>query len=303
MLSEIFYWVLNISITGSLVGLIILSLQKIKKIPRFAIYLMWGIPLVRFWIPLGVANKYSLLSLISQFTTKTVLVDNKLSDISMTNFVMGASSYFPIEYKTNLLETVFRVASVIWIIGMTIAIIISFLLYFFTKSEIRFAVNIKDNIYKSDRITSPAVYGIIHPKIIIPSEIANGEIDYIIMHESVHIRRKDNLLRVIAVTTVCLHWFNPLSWIFLKCFFEDMELSCDAKVLKNLNKNQTKDYANAILACASRKTFFVAAFGGVKTRVRIENILSYRKLTVLSSVCFALLFISVAIILFTNAVV
>ena len=303
MLSEIFYWVLNISILGSIAGLVVLSLRKIKALPCFLVYILWTLPLIRLWLPFGIANKYSLLSLISRFTTKTVVIRKELPQLTTTNSIMGATSYFPIEYKTNLLENVFEIASVVWIIVCFTAILTSVLLYFFTKSELKSAELIKGNIYKSDRITAPAVYGIIHPKIIIPAATADLDTGYIILHERVHIGRKDNLFRVIAVMTACIHWFNPLSWIFLKCFFADMELACDAKVLKSLNENQSKEYASTIIACASGKAFFVSAFGGAKTKVRIENILSYKRLTVLSSLCFSALVVVIAIIIITNATV
>ncbi|KUO69978.1 MAG: peptidase M56 BlaR1 [Clostridia bacterium BRH_c25] len=303
MLSEIFYWVLNISILGSVAGLVVLLLRKIKTLPRFAVYVLWVLPLIRLWLPFGIANEYSLLSLISRFTTKTVVIREELPQLTTTNSIMGATSYFPIEYKTDLLENVFNVASIVWIIVCCAAILTSVLLYFFTKSELKPAELIKGNIYKSDRITVPAVYGVIHPKIIIPAAIADGDIDYIILHEQVHIAHRDNLFRIVAVITACVHWFNPLSWIFIKCFFSDMELACDAKVLKFLNEKQTKEYARTILACASGKTFFASAFGGAKTKVRIENILSYKKLTLLSSLCLSALVVVIAVIIITNATV
>ncbi|MEA4848736.1 MAG: M56 family metallopeptidase [Clostridiaceae bacterium] len=303
MLSEIFYWVLNISILGSIAGLVVLSLRKIKALPRFAVYVSWGLPLIRLWLPFGIANEYSLLSFISRFTTKTVVIREKLPQLTTTNSIMGANSYFPIEYKTDLLENVFNVASIVWIIVCCAAILTSVLLYLFTKSELKPAELIRDNIYKSDRITAAAVYGVIHPKIIIPDAIADGDIDYIILHEQVHIERRDNLFRIIAVMTACVHWFNPLMWIFLKYFFADMELACDAKVLKHLNERQTKEYALTILACADRRAFFASAFGGARTKVRIENILSYKKLTLLSSLCFTALVAVIAVIVITNAAV
>jgi beta-lactamase regulating signal transducer with metallopeptidase domain len=82
-----------------------------------------------------------------------------------------------------------------------------------------------------------------------------------------------------------------------------MELACDAKVLKILSESEAKEYANAILSCSSGKAFFASAFGGAKTRVRIENILSYKKLTVLSSLFFAALLMAIALIIITNAIV
>lgn len=301
MQSEIFYWVLNLSILGSVAGMVVLILRRIKALPRFAIYVLWALPLIRLWMPFGIANEYSLLNFISKFTTKTVVIWKEVPLITATNTIMGAKSYFPFEYRTDLLENIFSVASVIWIIISCTLILTSLLLYHFTKLEMKSAKLLRDNVYLSDRITSPAVYGVVHPKIIIPAAIVNEDIDYILLHEQVHLKRHDNLFRFVAVITACIHWFNPLSWIFLKYFFTDMELACDAKVLKNLNQLETKEYAHTILAYASGKALFSSAFGGAKTKVRIENILSYKKLTILSSLSLAALIVSIAIVIITNA--
>ena len=301
MLSGLFYWVLNLSILGGIAGLVVLSLRKIKALPRFAVYVLWVLPLLRLWLPFGIASKYSLLSLISRFTTNTVVIREEFPQLTMTNSIMAADSYFPVEYKTRLLENVFSVASEVWLIVCCAAILASVLLYLFTKSELKSAEPAGGNIYKSDRITVPAVYGIIHPKIIVPAAMADGNMEYVLLHEQTHISRGDNLFRFVAVITACVHWFNPLAWVFLKCFFTDMELACDARVLKTLRESQVKEYAHAILACASGKTFFASAFGGAKTKVRIENILSYKKLMVLSSLCIAALIVVIAAVLVTNA--
>ena len=305
MLGDIFYWVLNISILGSAAGLIILLLHRIRALPRFVVYLLWLLPFVRLWMPIGLANKYSLLSFISRYATKTIVVWEAmpgLPNLSMTNSIQAAESYFPIVYKTNLLKDIFNIASMIWIIVVAAAILCSVLLYIFTKSTLKNSEPIKDNLYRSDKILSPAVYGIIKPKIILPANIADADLEYILKHEQIHIRRRDNLWRVLAVITACVHWFNPFVWIFLKCFFTDMELACDAGVLKKLDDNSKKAYASALLACSAGKTYYVSAFGGAKTRLRIKNILSYKKLTLVSGLCSAAFFIIVAVAVITNAV-
>ena len=106
----------------------------------------------------------------------------------------------------------------------------------------------RDNIYVSDKITSAAVYGVFRPKIIIPKgyelryELQNS--DYVLAHESAHIRRKDNLWRIIAVISASIHWFNPFAWILLKKFLEETELACDEQVLADCGKIR-KAYATA----------------------------------------------------------
>ncbi|MCL1791638.1 MAG: M56 family metallopeptidase [Peptococcaceae bacterium] len=304
MIGDIFYWVLNISILGSVAGLIVMFLRRVSVFPRFGVYLLWTLPLIRFWIPVGIANQYSLLSFISQYTTKTIVVWEVIPGspaFSMTNSIQAAESYFPIVYKTNLLKNIWHIAGTIWVIVAVAAILCSVLLYIFTKAALKDAEHIKENIYQSDKVFSPAVYGIIKPKIILPADVAKTGLEYILKHEGIHIRRRDNLWRVVAVVTACVHWFNPFVWFCLKYFFSDMELACDAGVLKTLKDNDKKDYAAALLACSAGKTYYASAFGGAKTKLRIENILSYKKLTLFSSLCFAALFMAVAVTVITNA--
>ncbi len=303
MAAEVFYWVLNMSILGSLTGLIILLLRRIKRLPRFCVYCLWLAPLLRFWLPFSISGKYSLMSLISQFTTKTVVIfeSSDMPSVAMTNSIMAAKDYFPIVYKSNILESAFNISGFVWIVVSCALLITSSLLYHFTKSEVKNAVHISGNVYHCTGVTSPAVYGIFRPRIIVPENVSEGALKYILLHENVHLKRKDNLLRCVAVVTACMHWFNPLAWLFLKYAFEDMELACDAKVLKTLGSEEKKKYALTLLSFASKKTLYASAFGAPRTRVRIENILSYKKLTLVSSVFFFAFTAAVIVILLLNA--
>ena len=296
MLSEIFYWVLNMSIVGSAVGLIILGLRKVRALPRFFVYLLWVIPLLRFWVPVSLPEK-------SSFATKTVAVfePEGLPTLVTTNFIMAADTYFPVEYKTNMLESVFSVASLIWAAVACFALIVLLMLYAFAKTRINPARHLKDNIYLSNKITGPAVYGIRKPRIILPEGMAEEELKYVLLHENAHLSRRDNLFRCIALITACIHWFNPFIWLFLKRFFEDMELSCDARVLKTLSESEKKRYALSLLSIAGENGLLHSSFGGAKIRIRVENILSYKKLTLLASIAFALLISAIGLVLLTNA--
>jgi beta-lactamase regulating signal transducer with metallopeptidase domain len=268
--------------------------------------LLWVIPLIRLVLPFGITSKYSLLTLVSNLATRTVVVyegTKFIPKLSYTNTIMAANQYFPVEYKTNLLEGVFHVASIVWAIIAAAAVLTAILLYTFTKSEFKSAVLYKENIFISDRITSPALYGIVHPKIIIPYGLNEAALNYVIMHEKSHATRYDNLWRSVAVMICCIHWFNPICWLSMRYFFEDMELSCDSNVLRKLTDKEKKEYAYTILNAATQKNLFVAAFGGAKIKLRVENILSYRKLTIVSAFLFTALIVSIFIILVTNAAV
>ena len=127
------------------------------------------------------------------------------------------------------------------------------------------------------------------------------DIELIILHEKMHIRRADNLWRILAFLIVAVHWFNPLCWVFLKLFLEDIELSCDERVLVKLGEHRAKEYALSLLESGQSVTIFASAFGGAKIRTRIENILSFRNITWFSLAVFVSLIVTIFYVLLTNA--
>lgn len=303
MLAEIFYWVLNMSITAIFTGMIVLLLRQIKKIPRRFIYYIWVIPFFRMMLPLGLSSRFSFMSLLSGITTKTIEVFKLSGDVSfsMMNSVRLADTYFPITYKSAGVQKIFQVASGIWIVVALALLFMLIALYRLTMKEMKDAVPLRDNIFLSEKIQSPAVYGIIKPRIILPTSYENKNIDYILMHEKMHIRRGDNLLRMLVFFIVAVHWFNPLAWVFINKFLGDVEVSCDECVIAKCNETQIKEYALSLLECKEKNNLFVSAFGGAKIRTRIENIVSFRKMTFFSAIMFLGFFLVVFFILLTNA--
>lgn len=124
--------------------------------------------------------------------------------------------------------------------------------------------------------------------------------ELVILHEKMHIRRADNLWRILAFLIVAAHWFNPLCWLFLKLFLTDLELSCDERVLTKLGDNRAKEYASSLLESRLGTTVFASAFGGAKIRTRIENILSFKKMTWFSLTVFVALIVIISYVLLIN---
>ena len=303
MLREIFYWIFNMSITAAITGVLIMLVRLIKRIPRRITVFLWVIPFLRLVFPFGLNSPHSLMTLLSKITTKTIVVYQPTDDIafSMINCVMAADTYFPITYKVNVLEDIFAAASVIWIIVSLAILLMLLVTYFTTVSEIKNSIHLRDNIYLSEKIVSPAVYGIIAPKIILPASYKDKDIELVILHEKAHIQSLDNLWRVVAFVAAAIHWFNPLCWLFLKEFLSDLELSCDERVLTRIGDNRAKEYASSLLESSQGTAVFVSAFGGAKLRTRIENILHFKKLTWLSLTVFVVLIGLIFYALLTNA--
>lgn len=303
MIGEVCYWLINMSIVASFMGLIVMLLRKIRFIPRRVSVFLWIIPFLRMTVPVGLNSPYSLMSLVSRFTTRTVTVYQPSDDIafSFSNSIRAAESYSPITYKVNILGTVFSAAGMIWIVVSLALLIALTLIYVSTKNVVADSRHLESNIFFSDKVDSPAVYGIIRPKIIIPGSYKDMELKYIIRHEKTHIKRLDNLWRILGFITASVHWFNPLSWVFLKAFLNDLELSCDEMAVSGYDKEERKEYARTLLTCSGSKSLLVSAFGGAKVRTRIENVLSYKKMTAFSALGFALLVVVIIFTLITNA--
>lgn len=303
MLGDVFYWLFSMSVAAAITGALILPLRSLRKLPRRVVIWLWVIPFLRLTVPVGMGSRYSLMSLLSRFATKTVVVYQPVAgvDFSMMNCVTAADSYFPITYKANVWEQVFGTAALIWFVGFAAIVLMLCVIYATTIHEMKDAKHWKDGVYLSDKITTPAVYGILKPQIVLPISWAERELEYVLLHEKAHIRRGDNLWRVVAFLVAAAHWFNPLVWVFLKLFLSDLELSCDERVLAKLEPERRKDYALSLLESQEQVNVFASAFGGAKIRTRIENILSFRKMTWLAGVTFAGLVGVIAYVLLTNA--
>jgi beta-lactamase regulating signal transducer with metallopeptidase domain len=245
------------------------------------------------------------MSLISNLTmrTKTVNMYQPADGItlSLSNTLRAAVSYHPIRYKVNILNSVFEVAAWIWIlVGSAILILLS-VTYISTLLRVRHAKHLKESIYLSDTVPGPAVYGIFRPRIVLPTDHIGEDLEYVLRHEKTHIRRGDNLWRILALLAVTVHWFNPLAWVFLRAFLTDLELACDEDAVRGYDDSKRREYARTLLQNTQRRSVFASAFGGAKIRTRIENVLSYKKMTFVSASGFTILVMTIIYTLITNA--
>jgi len=307
MMDTAFYLVLNMSITGTVIGLLLLILRRIKILPTFGSYLLWGLVGIRLMLPFSFSSSLSLFNFTGDLIKRVVAVPTREPsvDLTFTNVIGAASNYFPVSYQTELLNRIFSIATLVWIIFAAASLIAASILYVLTRNALQKARPISDGLFESELITSPMVCGIIRPRIMIPAHLSMDKeaLDHILMHERVHLKRWDNLWRLIAVVIACLHWFNPLVWVFLKVFFEDMELACDARAIKTLNATKRKAYAMTLLQFGTGQRLLMStAFGGSKMRVRIQNVISYRRLTLSAMVFTAGFIAAISIVLLTNPV-
>jgi beta-lactamase regulating signal transducer with metallopeptidase domain len=83
---------------------------------------------------------------------------------------------------------------------------------------------------------TPAVLGVFRPRISLPAGIERlltpTELDAVLLHESTHARRRDNLIRLVHELGACVFWFHPLVWLAGSRLSFYRELSCDEAVIR-----------------------------------------------------------------------
>lgn len=137
-----------------------------------------------------------------------------------------------------------------------------------------------EGIYLADGIETPFVLGFVAPAIYLPSSMADKSYPYVIAHERIHIRRRDYLIKLGAYLLTCLYWFHPLVWAGFILMSRDMEMSCDEEVLRRMNGDCRREYADSLLQLTCESHYPAAAplaFGEGDTKGRIKHIMGYRK--------------------------
>lgn len=109
----------------------------------------------------------------------------------------------------------------------------------------------KIEIVESNMIPSPTLIGIISFTILIPSNIlgniSNANLEDIITHELMHIKRKDTLVNLIFRFVACLYFYNLFIWIAYYLMKKDMESACDQDVLIKSDFKNNISYAESLL--------------------------------------------------------
>lgn len=172
---------------------------------------------------------------------------------------------------------------------------------FAIPKEIRSKIKLRDA-----SIPSPFVFGIFRPTVVMPAHAENKEdICFALMHELLHIERKDLLTKTIAEIVAVVHWANPFSWIIRNKVTLACENACDEAVAAKLNEDGRKGYALAILdfmdySAAPEPNYppTLMSFSGDSDHVktRLKNIMRYRKMSR------AVLAVSVGVIIFVLSV-
>jgi len=143
-----------------------------------------------------------------------------------------------------------------WILGAIIFMVISANKYVQyrrivlhnTKSVTDTDCKVPIPIVVSETAHTPMLIGVIKPIIVLPNiHFADEELNMILAHEMVHYRRKDLLVKLLMLVANAIHWFNPAVYALNMQLNAICELSCDEKVVLEMNAQNRKLYGETIL--------------------------------------------------------
>ncbi len=306
MLDQLFIQILNMSFNASIVIIIVLAIRLLlKKAPKMFSYVLWSVVLIRLILPISFESPFSLMPTQANPISTEILyatvpvVDTGITSINnVVNVALPAAT--PIA-SVNPLQIWVVFGSLIWVIGIFIMLLYSFITYLKLKKRLVNARHYRDNIYLVEALSTPFVMGVFHPQIYLPSTLSDQERTLILHHEQTHIRRLDPLFKIIAFFTLCLHWFNPLVWVAFFSCSSDMEMACDEAVIKQMGHDVKKEYSSSLLSLTTGRRILGAtplAFGEGDTKKRVKNVLQYKspKFWVLALATVAIVLIGIGLI-------
>ena len=119
--------------------------------------------------------------------------------------------------------------------------------------EIRQELNLKNRQPQaviSPSALTPCSIGLLPWKtvLVLPQkQYSQQQIRLILMHELIHLSRRDQYVRFSLVFMCAICWFNPFMWKAMKKSAEDLERSCDEQVLSGMSEQDRTVYADLIL--------------------------------------------------------
>lgn len=309
-MDDVFLKLVNLSISASWLILAVLVLRVVlKKAPKWVMPLLWGVVALRLVCLFSIESALSLIpsaeTIPSEIVTETrepVLYEQATLDI-VTNPTLPSAAEVPVGVSRQQAQVDFNIYSVLWLAGMAALLVHALVSAGKLKRKLATAILLRDNIYESEFVDSPFVFGVVKPNIYLPMHMDEGTAAYVIAHERAHLARRDHWWKVLGYLVLALHWFNPLVWVAYILFCRDIELACDEKVVRGLDGAARADYSQALLSCAAPKRAVAAcplAFGEGNIKTRVKSALHYKKPAFWVAAAAVLAVVIVAVCFLTN---
>ena len=289
----------QMSVAGGVLILLIVVIRAlaIHRLPKTTFLALWMIAALRLLLPFSIPLTFNIhigLDVFSDVVQELPSgnIASTLPGDSPPSYDIGTAVPSPATEHISTFE-------ILWLVGVLLLAIYFSISYF--RSMRKFRMSIPDNtpyiqnwltahqisrplaVRSSDLISSPLTYGILHPVILLPKKLDRNDqvaLKYVLTHEYVHIRRFDAITKILFAAVLCIHWFNPFVWVMYVLANRDMELSCDAWVIRMMGAKNRSSYALMLIKMEERRNGMSALcshFGKNAITERIEAIMKFKK--------------------------
>ena len=199
MVDTVFQRIYMMSVSGSLVFLIILFFRLfLTKIPKSLTIFLWAIVFFRLVSPFPLKVPISAFHLFSgiPFINTAFLPYEQDASIwpffEENNVVPEIITYNNAQISQPLAASWYTLQSallLIWASGLFIFLLINIVRIFRVRGIISASLHLEKNIFEADHLSTPFVYGLIRPVIVLPAGLTEKDKKLIVLHEQYYIIR------------------------------------------------------------------------------------------------------------------
>lgn len=318
---------LQMSFSGTVLILVIMAVRAIaiNRLSKKTFLFLWGIVLVRLLLPFSIPSAVSVYSLVNQDAYEDTFagtpVENMIPIMPEAQVELTGEAQ-PGQQPAGHTPSV-SAWFIIWCLGMVAAMVFFAAVYLKWLSKFHLSQPVCNSyadqwleshrlrrpisIRQSDKIDAPLTYGIFRPVILMPEGTDwedTKKLQYILLHEYVHICRYDTVIKLAAALALCIHWFNPLVWGMYLLLNRDLELSCDESVVRRFGVESRSAYARVLISMETERsglTPFYNSFSKNAIEERITSIMKIRKVSLLTVFAAIVLTAGIVAVFFTSA--
>ena len=241
MLCRIFLKLAGMSVTAGVLVLAILAVRALtrRRMPKWAHCLLWGLVAACLLCPVLPESGLSLRPQsgeLVQYGDQLTSLDREPVIVLMET---GAQDVYA--FRTDEADrpgVSLMPLAYVWLAGMAVLLGWAAFSWLRLRRQVAASVNVAKGVYICDDIASPFILGVLHPRIYLPSGLTGATLESVLRHERAHLKRRDHWWKPLAHVLIAVYWFNPLLWAAYVLLCRDIELACDERVVRDMDRAQ-----------------------------------------------------------------
>ena len=201
------------------------------------------------------------VQLVKYLLPKDALPETMLIGRKADSYLSGTLSFWSEKQGDYIwIPQWFNIFARIWLAGIIIFAIYEIIKYWRGAHSIRNYIFEKiedpeDNLTYyliPDEICGPCTIGFFRQKIVFPESFPlHPDFIMVYKHEHTHLKNHDNLVKLLCLFVLCLHWMNPVAYLLLFLYIDTAEIVSDSAAVDGCTKEKRQDYASLLVLEAS----------------------------------------------------